>query len=188
MNNSINGVDLTDSKYTVKQKAIRNAYKVYNSKDEEVLRTKQKLFKMKEEFPFTDPEGNELFNIKAENIMDIAGDYAITDSKTCEKVAVLKKEFSILVHKWEIEDGEGNLIAKIESRGKLFGILRGLSNLFNLLPHTYTVKNSDGRQIGTINQSFTLIKDKYGVEINKDVENREALIAASITIDALEGN
>jgi len=188
MKDSISGIDLSYRSYTVKQKAVRNAYKVYNSKDEEVLRTKQKLFKMKEEFPFTDPEGNEIFTVKAAQVMDFAGDYALTDSETGKKIAVLKKEFSFLVHKWKIEDGNDNLIASIESRGKLTGILRGFSSLFDMLPHKYSVKNSEGKEIGSIQQSFTLLRDKYRVEINNDVEDREALIAASITIDALEGN
>ena len=188
MTNDITGVDLSDTEYVVKQKAVRNAYKVFNSKDEEILRTKQKLFKMKEEFPFTDPDGNEVFSINAENLMDIAGDYLLKDSETGGKIAVLKKEFSLLIHKWKIEDGDGNLIACIESRGKLFGLLRAFSDIFDLFPHSYTVEDSEGKEIGSIKQSFTLMRDRYSIEIDEDLENRESLIASAIAIDALEGN
>ena len=188
MANGLSRIDFPDNRYTVKQKAIRNAYKVFNSSGEEVLRTKQKLFKTKEEFPFTDPEGNEVFTVKAENIMDIAGDYALTDAETGDKVAVLKKDFTFLVHSWRIHDAEGNELATIKSRGKLFGLLRGLSEIFELLPHKYSIKDSEGGEIGSINQSFTLLRDRYEVELEDSVENKEAILAAAITIDALEGN
>ena len=188
MTGALSRIDFPDNRYTVKQKAVRNAYKVFNSSDEEVLRTKQKLFKMKEEFPFLDPEGNEVFTVKAEQVMDIAGDYAITDSETGEKIAVLKKNFSLLIHSWEVQNKDGEEIATIESRGKLIGFLRGLNELFDMLPHKYTIEDAEDNQIGTIKQSFTLIRDRYEIELNKEVEDKEALLAAAITIDALEGN
>jgi uncharacterized protein YxjI len=184
---ALSRINFSDNNYTVKQKAVRNAYKVYDSAGEEILSTKQKLFKMKEEFPFKDAEGNEIFSVKAENIMDIAGDYAITDSETGKKIAVLKKEFTLLVHSWNIEDAEGNLIAHVESRGKLFGLLRGLSDIFQLLPHRYTVENGEGEQIGTIEGQFSF-RDRYEITLDEGIPNKEAILASVITIDALEGN
>lgn len=184
---SISGIDFSDNSYTVKQKAVRNAYKIYDSTGKEVLRTKQKLFKMKEEFPFLDPDGNEVFTVKAQNIMDIAGDYAITDSRTGDTVAVLKKDFTFLTHSWRIQDAEGDQIAKITSRGKFVGLLRSLSGLFNLLPHKYTIE-SGNKEIGEIKQDFTLLKDRYHIELERETGNKEAIIAAAIAIDALEGN
>lgn len=186
-NNKLSRIDLTDNKYTLKQKAVRNAYTLYDSTGEEILSTKQKLFKMKEEFPFTDPEGNEIFTVKAENIMDIAGDYAITDSETGEKIAILKKDFTIFIHSWKIQDTEGNNLALIQSRGKLFGLLRSISDIAQLLPHKYTIEDSSGKQTGTIQGKFSL-RDKYEIELEEGIQNKEAIIAAAITIDALEGN
>jgi uncharacterized protein YxjI len=181
-------IDFPDSRYVLKQRAVRNAYKLFDSDGKEVLKAKQKLLKMKEDFPFTDPEGNEVFNVKAEQIMDIAGDYAITDSETGEKVAVLKKEFTLLVHRWHIESPSGEKLAEIESRGKVVGLLRTLSDLADLLPHKYSIESADGKEIGTISQNFTLFKDRYVIELDEDAENREAIMAAAVTIDALEGN
>lgn len=184
---ALSRIDFSDNKYTLKQKAVRNAYKLYDSRDNEVLSAKQKLFKMKEEFPFTDPDGNDVFTVKAENIMDIAGDYVITDSETGEKIAVLKKEFTFLIHTWRIQSPEGEELAKIESRGKMIGLLRSLSDLAKLFPHKYTIEDSGGKEIGTIEGKFSL-RDTYIIELDEDVENREAIMAAAVTIDALEGN
>lgn len=187
MKNALSRIDFCDNQYKVKQKAVRNAYKAYNSSGEEVLRTKQKLFKMKEEFPFTDPEGNPVFNVKAEQIMDIAGDYALTDAETGEKVAVLKKDFTFLIHSWQIHDGNDIKIASVTSRGKAIGLLRSLSEVFELLPHKYTIENEAGEEIGRIKEKFS-IRDRYTVELEEGAENKEAILAAAITIDALEGN
>ena len=189
MAGNLSRIDFSDNEYTVKQKAVRNAYKIFDSSGNEVLRTKQKLFKMKEEFPFTDPEGNDVFSVKAEQVMDFAGDYALTDSETGKKIAILKKDFTFFIHSWQIHDHNDIKIASIKSRGKLFGALRTLSDTANLLPHKYTIQNQNGEQIGRIKQSFTLLRDKYKIKIKENnIENKEAILAAAITIDALEGN
>jgi uncharacterized protein YxjI len=185
---ALSRIDFSDEKYVLKQRAVRNAYKLYDSDDNEVLSAKQKLLKMKEDFPFKDPDGNEVFSVKAEQIMDIAGDYAITDSSTGEKIAVLKEDFTFLVHRWHIESPEGETLAKIESRGKAVGFLRAFSDLADMLPHKYSIEDGDGNEIGTISQNFTLFKDRYVIELEKGAENREAIMAAAVTIDALEGN
>jgi uncharacterized protein YxjI len=187
MQGALSRIDFSDNRYKVKQKAVRNAYKVYNSAGDEVLRTKQKLFKMKEEFPFLDPDGNEVFNVKAQQIMDVAGDYAITDSATGEEIAVLKKDFTLLIHSWQIHDRNNVKIASITSRGKAFGLLRSLSEIFELLPHKYTIEDENGKEIGRIEEKFSL-RDRYTVTLEEGVEHKEAILAAAITIDALEGN
>lgn len=119
--------------------------------------------------------------------MDIAGDYAITDSETGEKIAVLKKDFDFLIQTWWIQDTEGNDLAKIQSRGKALGILRALFDVVQFIPHKYTIENDEGKQVGTINGKFG-IRDRYIIELDQDTENREAIMAAAVTIDALEGD
>lgn len=183
----LSSVELDDTDYTLKQKAVRNAYKLYDSQGEEIFSTKQKLLKAKEDFPFKDPDGNEIFRVKAQNIMDIAGDYAIIDSNTGNQVAVLEKEFTFLVHVWRIKDSEGREIAKITSRGKIIGLMRALSDIASLLPHKYTVEDSEDRNIGTIEGQFS-ITDTYEIHVDKDAQARELIVASCAVIDALEAN
>ena len=184
----LKNIDFSDDNYTVKQSLVRNKYKVMDSSGEKILGAKQKMFKMKEEFPFTDAEGNVVFRIKAQRRMDISGDYGIVDEATGETVAVLRKEFSLLTHNWKIKDPETDgLIASIESRGKLMGLLRSFSGLANIIPHKYTIYNADRDEIGKIKGKLSL-KDTYSVELG-ELGNvpREAVVAAAVTIDALEG-
>jgi len=50
----IQGLDLTDDSYVVEQSLIRNKYKAMDRAGNVVIRGKQKMFKLKEEFPFVD--------------------------------------------------------------------------------------------------------------------------------------
>jgi uncharacterized protein YxjI len=182
-------IDFSDDNYTVKQSFVRNKYAVYDSNGEKVIRAKQKLFKMKEEFPFTDSEGNVVFRIKAKRRLDIAGDYGIIDEETGDTIATLSKEFSIFKHVWRIKDPETDgLISTIESRGKVIGLLRTFSDLADFLPHKYTIYNADRDEIGKIKGKWSL-RDTYNVELGELGEvPREAVVAAAVTIDALEAN
>lgn len=182
-------LDLEDDFYTVKQSLARNKYKISNSSGEPILEAKQKLFKMKEEFPFTDPEGNVIFRVKAKRRLDIAGDYGIVDEETGENIAVLTKDFSIFQHKWRIKDPDTDgLIATIEGRGKIFGVLRTLSDIFDILPHKYTIYNADRDQIGSIEAKLS-IRDRYRIELGElGKVPKEAVLAAAVSIDALEAN
>ena len=182
-------IDFSDDNYTVKQSFIRNKYAVYDSEGDKVIGAKQKLFKMKEEFPFTDPEGNVVFRIKAQRRLDIAGDYGIIDEEKGETVAILTKEFSIFNHIWRIKDPETDaLLATIESRGKVVGLIRTFSGIADFLPHKYTIYNADRDEIGKIKGQWSL-RDTYNVELGElGKVPKEAVVAAACTIDALEAN
>jgi uncharacterized protein YxjI len=185
----IEGIDLNDDEYTVVQSLIRNKYKALDAAGNVVFRGKQKMLKMKEEFPFVDGDGDPVFTVTAGGILDVAGDYTLTDDATDEPVIVLDKNFTFLVHKWAIRDPETEaVLARIDSRGKLVSFLRSLSSLFNLLPHKYEITDGDGDHVGTIEGQFS-IRDKYDITID-DASSvpKEAIVAAAMVIDALENN
>jgi len=185
----IGGIDLTDEQYTVKQALIRNKYNVYDSEEELVLKAKQKLFKMKEEFPFTTPDGEPLFRISAKNILDYAGDYVLTDESSGDVVAVLEKKFTLFKHVWWVRDPDTDQrVVQIESQGTLIELLRTISTLFSLFPHTYSIEDMDGGHIGEIKGAFSL-RDRYKITVGDTGDApREAIVAAAIAVDALEGN
>lgn len=182
-------IDLTDDHYVVEQSLFRSRYKAYDSRGNLVLRSKKKRFKLKEEFPFWDANDQEVFRVKAEGIMDHAGDYTIIDSATDQPVAILDKNWTLLTHKWKIRSAtDERLLAKVESRGALTALAREYIPFGGLLPHKYTIESADGRLIGRIEGQFSL-RDRYDITIEDtgDVP-REAVVAAAMVIDALEGN
>ena len=183
----ISTVDLADDRYEVKQSAIRNKYAVRDSAGDVVLRGKQKMFKLKEEFPFVTGDGEDAFTVKAGGIMDVAGSYAIRDAGTGEEVGVLDEEFSLFVENWTIRDPEtGAPLATIRSKNKLLSALRHLVGLANLVPNKYEIFDADGGHVGDIEGKFSL-RDAYTVTIDdaSDVP-KEAVVAAACILDALE--
>lgn len=187
---------LSANRYKLKQKlfSIRNAYNIYRD-DEVVLKAHSKLFKLHEEIKFKDKEGTTLFEVKAGQITDIAGDYTLL--KDGESLATLEKKFTIAEHKWKIRaaDGSERLLAKIRSKSpilawlrKFGGLLPFVPNVFALIPHQYVIKTAEDREIGRIDGKFS-IRDTYILELDELPDaSRESIVAAAIAVDFLEGN
>jgi uncharacterized protein YxjI len=185
----ISGIDLTDDRYTVVQSLIRNKYKAMDAAGNVVLRGKQKVFKMKEEFPLTDGDGNDVFTVKAGSIIDVAGNYVLSDARTGENLVILDNDYSVLQDTWTIRDADTEAaLAKIDSRGAVTTIARNVLPFGELIPHKYEITDASGAHVGNIDGQFSL-KDTYEITIDdaSDVP-KEAVIAAAMVIDAIQGN
>jgi uncharacterized protein YxjI len=183
----ISTVNLDDDRYEVRQSMIRNKYVVRDSADDVVLRGKQKMFKMKEEFPFLTGDDEDAFRVKASGIMDVAGSYVITDAGTDEDVVVLDEDFSLFVENWTIRDPDtGEALATIRSKSKPLSALRHLISVANLVPNKYEIFDADGDHVGDIEGQFSL-RDAYTVSIDDATDvPKEAVVASACIIDALE--
>ena len=184
----ITGLDLSDDHYVVEQSLIRNKYRALDDAGNVVLRGRQKLFKMKEEFPFVDGNDNEVFTVKAGGVLDVAGNYALTDAQTGREVVVLDNDFSVFQDTWTVRSPDGGEIAQIDSRGALYTLARHYLPLGALIPHKYEITDPAGNHVGTI-ESRLSIRDRYDITID-DASNvpKEAVIAAAMVIDAIQGN
>ena len=182
----IGGVDLSGDRYVIKQSLVRNRYAVEDGEGNVVLRGKQKLFRMREEFPFTDPDGNVVFRVKARNLFDIAGDYTLVDEASGEAVAVIEKQFTLFQHVYRIRSPDGELWATIESESAVVMALKSFVGVLGLLPHRYSITGPDGRSMGSIHERLSL-RDVFDIEVGDTGETpREAIVAAACAIDALE--
>ncbi|WP_137283887.1 LURP-one-related/scramblase family protein [Halorussus salinisoli] len=186
---AIAALDLTDDEYRVVQSLIRNKYEAFDGDGNVVLRGKQKMFKLKEEFPFVDADGNPVFTVEASGVLDFAGDYALVDDRTGETVVVLDRNFTLLADRWTLRDPDtGNPIAEIASKSKVVSLLRHVHAVFSLIPHEYEITDADGRHVGTIDGRFSL-KDTYDVTIDDATGvPKEAVVAAAMVVDAIEEN
>jgi uncharacterized protein YxjI len=185
----IEGVDFHDDEYTVEQSLIRNKYAAYDARGNVVLKGKQKLLKMKEQFPFTDGEGNAVFEVKASSIIDVAGDYVLSDATTGEDIVVLDNDFSIFQDTWTIRDADTERkLAGIDSRGALVTLARAYVPFGGLIPHKYEITDSAGDHVGSIEGQLSL-RDRYEISID-DASNvpKEPIVAAAMVIDAIQGN
>jgi uncharacterized protein YxjI len=187
----IEGLDLSSDKYTVEQNLVRNQYTAMDDSGETVLQGKQETFKLKEEFPFVDENGEDVFTVTAQQIRDYEGQYVLRAARSGEDVVVLDHEYSLTEQitgaTWTIRDPETDAeLAEITSR-RFVGLFRtGL--LGNLIPHHYEITDADGGHVGTISGQLSL-KDRYDIEID-DASSvpREPIVAAAMVIDAIEGN
>jgi uncharacterized protein YxjI len=185
----IPGVDLHDDEYTVEQSLIRNKYAAYDKRGNVVLRGKQKLLKMKEQFPFVDADGNEVFEVKASGIIDIAGDYVLSDAQTGEEIVILDNDYSIFQDTWRVRDAQTEAkLAEINSRGALVTLVRNNVPFGELIPHKYEITDQHGDHVGDIEGQLSL-KDRYEITIDdaSDVP-KEPIVAAAMVIDAIQGN
>jgi len=182
-------IELDGTAYTVEQSLVRNKYAAYDGNGDLVLRAKQKLFKLKEEFPFVDADGNEVFTVKAGGILDVAGNYAIVDAKTGDRVAILDNDYSVFRDTWTIRDGRTEAaLAKITSRGAVVTLARNLLPFGELIPHKYEITDAQGAHVGRIDGQFSF-RDRYDIAIDDaSTVPKDAVVAAAMVIDAIQGN
>lgn len=184
---NITNVDMNDEYYNIEQSLVRNKYKVTDKNGDVILKGKQKMLKMKEEFPFVTGDGKDAFTVKASGVIDIAGSYALIDSVTGEEVVILDEKFSMLDEKWKIRSPDTNdVIATIESKNKILSALRHFSDIANIFPNKYEIFDSNSQKIGEIAGEFSM-KDTYKVTVDRNSSvPREAVMASACIIDALE--
>ncbi|MDS0277803.1 hypothetical protein NDI85_08350 [Halomicroarcula sp. S1AR25-4] len=185
----IQGIELTDDTYTVEQSLVRNKYKAMDAAGNVVLRGKQQMFKLKEKFPFVDADDNEVFEVNAGGIIDVAGNYVLTDSQTGEDVVVLDNDYSILQDTWKVRDAQTEeKLAEINSRGAMVTLARNVLPFGHWIPHKYEITDQNGDHVGNIDGQFSL-KDRYEITID-DASSvpKEPIIAAAMVIDAIQGN
>ena len=186
----IQGIELSDDQYTVEQGLIRSSkFKAMDKAGNVILRAKQKKFKLKEEFPFVDADGNEVFEVKAGGIMDVAGDYTLKDAQTGEEIVILDNDYSLLQDTWKIRDARTEAkVAEINSQGAAVTIARNVVPFGGWIPHKYEITDVDGKHVGSIDGQLSL-KDRYDITIDDSTGvPKEAVVAAAMVIDAIQGN
>jgi len=185
----ISNLNLTDNQYTVEQNLVRNKYEAVDASGTTVLKGKQKMLKMKERFPFTDGDGNDVFEVQAGGIVDVAGNYMLTDAQTGEEVVVLDNDYSIMQDTWRIRDPNTEAkLAEINSRGGLVTVARNTLPFGELIPHKYEITDQNGNHVGSIHGELSM-KDRYEITIDDATGvPTEATIAAAMVIDAIQGN
>lgn len=183
----ISGIELTDDRYSVEQSLIRNKYKALDKAGNTVLRGKQKMFKLKEEFPFVDGQGNDVFTVKAAGIIDIAGDYLLSDAQTGEDIVILDNDYSIFQDTWTIRDADTKAeLATIDSRGAAVTLARNMLPFGNWIPHKYEITDSNGGHVGSI-EGHVSFRDKYDITIDDATSvPKEPIVAAAMVIDAIQ--
>jgi uncharacterized protein YxjI len=185
-------IDLAGTNYTVEQtgrdKNFRPEYEARDVAGDTIFRGKYEMYQEKDEFPFVDDDGTEIFTVKASDTWDIAGDYLLTDSQTGEDIVILDNDFSLFQDTWRIRDAQNqSILAEIISGGTLVTLARKFLPLGQWIAHNYEITDSEGEPVGTIEGKFALF-DEYDITIN-DTSSvpTEPIVIGTIIIDAIQG-
>jgi uncharacterized protein YxjI len=170
-------------------KLFGGAFYVYDDMGNVVLYSKQKAFKLKEDFRvYADAhETEEILVIKTPQILDIAATYNVQDATTGEAVGAIRRKAlkSMVKDEWVFLSKEGREIGKL-TESSIVGAL--LSRFINLVPQAYIIVSADGKEVAEIRQHFNPFVLKYTMEVIEPEPSvdRRLLISSGILLAGIE--
>lgn len=186
---------LDHDQYWIRRKVLKlfgGSFHVYDSKDNLVLFSSQKAFKLKEDIRvFSDESMNEeRLTIKARSIIDFGAAYDVVDNSTGEKLGAFRRKGfkSMLKDSWEMLDNDDQLIARLEEKSGCLALFARFAAP-GLVPQTYQLEVG-GQLAVTYVQRFNPFIFKLNVRLEQGsgefLDPRMAL-AAGILLTVIEG-
>ena len=161
-----------------------------------VAYVRQKKLAIKEDIRFyaDEAEAEEIFRIKARNILDLGGSrYDVYAGE--KQIGALEHQFraSLLRTTWRVLDASNHEIAIARERSMPMAIARRLidfvPNVGGLIPIPYNFDLLiDGSVVGSMNRKFKL-RDRYVLDVSGDHErrfDRRLAVALAIGLDTLQ--
>ena len=178
--------------YLFRRKVLKlfgGAFHVYDGAGNLVLYSKQKAFKLKEDFRVYSDESRkeELLAIKTPQILDIGATYNVQDATTGRAVGAIRRKAlkSILRDEWALLSSEGQEVGKLTEKSTGRAIL---SRFLKLIPQSYVVLSADGRKAAEVSQHFNPFVLKYTMTIPEAEPSidRRLLVAAGVLLAGIE--
>ena len=157
---------------------------------------RQKKLAIKEDIRFyaDEAEAEEIFRIKARNILDLGGSrYDVYAGE--KQIGALEHQFraSLLRTTWRVLDASNHEVAIARERSMPMAIARRLidfvPNVGGLIPIPYNFDLLiDGSVVGSMNRKFKL-RDRYVLDVSGDHErrfDRRLAVALAIGLDTLQ--
>jgi uncharacterized protein YxjI len=172
--------------------ALTGKFRVYDSAEQLLLFSEQKMFKLREDIRVFSDEAKtrEVLQIKARQIVDFSAAYDVVDSTTNQKVGALRRKGlkSIFQDEWEVLDVNDQLKGRLFEDSMGLAILRRLF-LGALLPQNYDMVFGQTR-VADFKQRFNLFSYQLDVDFSMDTTrqlDRRLGVAAAILLAAIEG-
>ena len=179
--------------YLFRRKVLKlfgGAFHIYDENGIVLFYSKQKAFKLKEDFRVYSDERQmeELLTIKTPQILDISATYTVQDATADEVVGSIRRKAlkSLVKDEWVFLSNQGQEIGRLTASSVVMAIL---SRIINLIPQTYLIISAEGRTIAQIKQHFNPFVLKYTmtiIEPQPSIDKR-LLIAAGILLAGIEG-
>lgn len=171
-------------------KIFGGAFHVYGDDQTLLFYSKQKAFKLKEDFRIYADErmAEELLTIKTPQIFDLGATYYVHDPVADEPVGALRRKGlkSLFKDEWVFLSAEGQEIAKLTESSVLAALC---SRFINLIPQKYVIVSTDGTTIAEIKQHFNPFVLKYTMTLLQDnpAIDRRLIVSAGILLASIEG-
>ncbi len=180
------------NRYLFRRKVLKffgGAFHVYDENGNMLFYSKQKAFKLREDFRIYSDERQleELLTIKTPQILDFGATYNVQDATTGETIGAIRRKGlkSLVRDEWILLSNEGQETGKLTESSLARAIL---SRFINLIPQTYVIVSADGRKIAEIRQHFNPFVLKYTMTIEEPEPpiDRRLLISAGILLAGIE--
>jgi len=149
---------------------------------------RQKKLAIREDLRFfaDESESEELFRVKARQVVDVGGRYDVT-SPAGERIGVLQRRFAqtLLRTTWTILDSDEGPLAEVTESSTARAVLRRVVDIPILYHFSILV---DGRQVGEVKRVLTL-RDRYVMTLGGDFDrriDRRLAVALLVVLDALQ--
>ncbi|MEW6348316.1 MAG: hypothetical protein AB1646_04600 [Thermodesulfobacteriota bacterium] len=179
--------------YLIRKKILKifgGAFHIYDPAGELVFYSRMKAFKLKEDIRVFTGEDmqTEILVIKARKILDFSSAYDVWDSRSDEKVGVLKRKglVSLARDEWIIMDPSDREIGILQEDSLFLALLR---RLIGLIPQRYHAR-IQGRPVCSYQQNWNPFVLKITVDFSDDVErlfDKRLGIASAVLLSAIEG-
>lgn len=182
---------------------IANLYRISvlgpdgQSPGEPLAFVRQKKLALKEDIRFfaDDSEHEELFRIRARQLLELRGRYDVT-TPTGERIGVVEKVFgiSLLRSTWRVLDAQEQVVAIAHEKSVPLAILRRALDvvpfeLASVIPIVFQfVILVEGQEVGELRRPIGL-RDRYVLRLGGDPErriDRRVAVALAIALDALQ--
>jgi len=169
--------------------ALTGVFRLYDSADQVVAYSKQKMFKLREDIRvYTDEsQAQEVLHIQARQIIDFAAAYDVIDSTSGMLVGTLRRRGfrSMVRDEWEVLTPDGQLMGSLHEDSMGRALLRRLL-LGTLLPQDYDLIIS-GQKAMDLRQRFHLFRYELQMWFLTPQIDHRLGIAAAILLAAIEG-
>jgi len=170
-------------------KLFGGAFQVYDESGNLLFHSKQKAFKLREDFRVYSGErqAEELLTIKTPQILDIGATYNVQDTTTGEAIGAIRRKGlkSMVKDEWIFLSNDGREMGRLTERS-MSGAL--LSRFISLIPQAYVIISADGREVAEIKQHFNPFVLKYTMTIVEPTPSidRRLLISSGILLAGIE--
>jgi hypothetical protein len=149
---------------------------------------RQKKLAIREDLRFfaDESESEELFRVKARQMVDVGGRYDVT-TPAGERIGVLQRRFAqtLVRTTWTVLDAEEGPIAEVTESSMARAVLRRVVDIPILYHFSILV---DGKQVGEVKRVLTL-RDRYVMTLGGDFDrriDRKLAVALLVVLDALQ--